>query len=201
MNYTMIQYTLHKMCVVSSVMILLIMLFPVLIYAEDTPLSQSGTMHLTDDIMIEDKQIITVTTRDNHCFYIIIDRGNESDKSVYFLNPVDTIDLYAILNEEKNNIDTGICICEKQCETGNINTECYTCLYNLIECVGIEDVPQEKKEEIDTIGVLIIVTPIAVFLLYEVVEHLKKKRESSKEDIYDYDMDDYDEYIDDENEE
>lgn len=58
----------------------------------------------------EEMQFIAVTTKDGAVFYILINYSAASDENnVYFLNKVDTLDLYSLLymtdDEEENGID------------------------------------------------------------------------------------------------
>ncbi len=58
----------------------------------------------------EEMQFIAVTTKSGDVFYILINYSAASDENnVYFLNKVDTLDLYALLymtdDEEENGID------------------------------------------------------------------------------------------------
>lgn len=73
---------------------------------EPTTESQSftpdGNLTLVDDIeseATEDKQFITVQTKDGNYFYIVIDRSDDTD-NVYFLNLVDEADLLALVDDE-----------------------------------------------------------------------------------------------------
>lgn len=65
-------------------------------------LTPDGNLTLVDDIeseTTEDKQFITVQTKDGNYFYIVIDRSDDTD-NVYFLNLVDEADLLALIDDE-----------------------------------------------------------------------------------------------------
>ena len=67
---------------------------------ETTPsLTPNGNITLVDDYVIGDTQYITVQTKTGNYFYIIIDRGGETE-NVHFLNKVDEADLLPLLDGE-----------------------------------------------------------------------------------------------------
>ena len=65
------------------------------------PLTPEGNLTLVDDISTESgKQFITVVTKNNNYFYLIIDRDDEGNQTVHFLNRVDEEDLFNLMDEE-----------------------------------------------------------------------------------------------------
>lgn len=72
------------------------------IHEDAVSFTPDGNLTLIDDFTRTDegdKQFITVKTRDESVFYIVIDRS-ANQENVYFLNLVDDQDLIAILNDE-----------------------------------------------------------------------------------------------------
>lgn len=66
-------------------------------------ITPDGNMTLVDDLDYSSRaglQFMTVTSKDGHVFYIVIDRTANSE-NVYFLNQVDAADLLALMNDEQ----------------------------------------------------------------------------------------------------
>ena len=55
---------------------------------KEEPLTPDGNATLVDDFG-GNKQLITVTTKNGNYFYILIDRDDEGEETVHFLNHVD----------------------------------------------------------------------------------------------------------------
>ncbi len=107
-----------------------------------SPLTPDGNLELVDDVTQESdgKQFITVQSKNDNTFYIVIDRDKDTD-NVYFMNLVDEADLMALMEDGEVTLK---CTCKTRCEAGNVDTTCPVCKNNMTECTGEE---QEKETE------------------------------------------------------
>ena len=116
---------------------------PIFAVAETQPLTPDGNLEIVDDIVHEDKQFITVKSRSGAEFYIVIDRSRDSD-NVYFLNQVDDVDLFALLEEDSS----ASCSCKEKCTVGAVNSDCLVCRMDMKSCKGkVSEVKSEPDAE------------------------------------------------------
>ena len=74
------------------------------VYEEHKSLTPDGNLSIVDDFdekESEGKQFITVTTKNGNIFYLIIDRDDNGDDTVHFLNLVDERDLLELLDDDE----------------------------------------------------------------------------------------------------
>lgn len=70
---------------------------------ESKPLTPDGNLTLVDDITVKDdseKQFLTVVSKNGNYFYIIVDRADNGENNVHFLNLVDERDLEDLIDGE-----------------------------------------------------------------------------------------------------
>ena len=170
---------------------------------EAEPLTPEGNATLVDDFG-GNKQLITVTTKAGNYFYILIDRDDEGENTVHFLNQVDDADLSALLEDGETEETPAVCTCTEKCEAGAVNINCPVCSTDRTQCAGAETEPEpeepetpQEEESGGSMGLLLIVLVLAgaggaAFYYFKV---LKPKKDAAKgsDDLSDYDFDDYDE--------
>ena len=94
-------------------------------------LTPDGNLSLIDDIgspTASGKQFITVETKNGNVFYLIIDRDDEGEETVHFLNQVDEADLMALTEDGEKAETPIVCTCTEKCQAGAVNTACPVCV-------------------------------------------------------------------------
>ena len=170
---------------------------------KEEPLTPDGNATLVDDFG-GNKQLITVTTKNGNYFYILIDRDDEGENTVHFLNQVDEADLLALMEDGSTEAaPPAVCSCTEKCEAGKVNTSCPVCETTLTGCTGKEptptptEQPEEPKEKGGNPGaVLALVLFVllgggAAFYYFKFIK--PKQNVKGNTDLEDFDFEDYDE--------
>ncbi len=113
----------------------------------DLPFTPDGNLTLVDDMEKEDKQFITVQSKNGNFFYLVIDRSGDAE-NVYFLNLVDEADLMALMESEPT--EDGQCICTEPCIGGTVNHDCPVCDVDTAGCQAeIRESDTSEPEEVE----------------------------------------------------
>ena len=168
-------------------------------------LTPDGNLSLIDDIgssTRSGKQFITVETRNGNVFYLIIDRDDEGEETVHFLNQVDEADLLTLMGDDAPAAETpAVCNCKEKCAAGAVNTNCPVCKNNLSECSGKEPVTEpepepEQPEKKSSGGLLVIVLLLALagggaFAYVKFIKPKQGVKVSADPDDYDFEDEEY----------
>ena len=167
---------------------------------EAEPLTPEGNATLVDDFG-GNKQLITVTTKAGNYFYILIDRDDEGENTVHFLNQVDDADLNALLEDGQTKEETpAVCTCTEKCEAGAVNASCPVCSADRSKCTAKEAEPKEtesprEEETGGNINMLLIVLVLAglggAAAYYFKVIKPKKDAAKGTDNLDEYDFDEY----------
>lgn len=166
----------------------------------DAALTPDGNLSLIDDIgssTRSGKQFITVETRNGNVFYLIIDRDDEGEETVHFLNQVDEADLLTLMGDDAPAAEVpAVCNCKEKCAAGAVNTNCPVCKNNLSECIGKEVVAEpepeaEQPEKKSSGGLLVIVLLLALagggaFAYVKFIKPKQGMKVSTDPDDYDF---------------
>lgn len=126
------------------------------------------------------KSMYTITTRSGDVFYLIIN----SDGSVYFLNPVDTADLTAMLSDSNDNkLNENALENIEQFESATENEK-------TVSSTETETIKNEKKPSMAKNILWIIAAIIISLIVGAVFTFIKKKRQTNKFDNDYFDDDD-----------
>lgn len=112
-------------------------------------LTPDGNLTLVDDIGASagsGKQFITVESKNGNVFYLIIDRDDDGEETVHFLNQVDEADLLALTEDGQAAETPIVCTCTEKCAAGDVDTSCPVCKSNMSECTGKEPVSEAEPE-------------------------------------------------------
>lgn len=170
------------------------------------PLTPDGNMTLVDDIegeATEDKQFITVVSKNGNYFYIIIDRAGDGENTVHFLNQVDEADLLALMEEGQAEVIPIVCSCTEKCQPGAVNTTCKLCMTNMGECVGKESeplkptMPEEpvKQSSAGAILALVLILAASGGAAYYFLVRKPKQAQRVPSILDDFDLADEEEYL------
>ena len=171
-----------------------------------TALTPNGNLTLVDDILqdesyyvsgekvVQDKQFITVQSKNGNYFYIVIDRSGDKE-NVYFLNMVDEADLMALIetgSEEPKAESPEVCDCTEKCVVGNVDTDCPVCSIKMADCTGKEivtapePIPEPAKKDNSMLVLLMVLAFAGGGAVYYFKFHKPDTNRSGNSDLDEY---------------
>ena len=164
---------------------------------ETPPLTPDGNAALVDDYG-GNKQLITVTTKNGNYFYILVDRDDEGENTVHFLNQVDEADLMALMEDGDSEDPPAVCSCTEKCQAGAINRNCPVCAFAMTSCTGKAAEPEEppatepepeKKSGMNPAVLLLVVALLGgggALYYFKFMKNKSKTKGPDNLDDYDY---------------
>lgn len=163
---------------------LLMFLLTMMMQTQDTESSSSlawtpdGNLTLVDDVGSttgEGKQFITLVTKNGNYFYLVIDRDEDGNENVYFMNLVDEADLLSLMDEEE--------AAQYTTPTETVVEETTPVTEETTEPVVEEPVTEESSMNMMPVALLVIVLiGGGGFLAFKKMQEKKKEKEAAKPD-------------------
>lgn len=161
------------------------------------PLTPDGNMTIVDDygtLKAGGKQFITLVSKSGNYFYLIIDRDDQGEETVHFLNMVDESDLLALMDDEEQ---------EAYFKSQGYSSE----EEESTEKEVIESEPEEEPVEVEpekktgvspaAIIALVIFLGAGGFMGYKYLKEKGSKKEAARPDPdEDYSEDEEEDYLD-----
>ncbi len=142
-------------------------------------LTPDGNLTLVDDYKQTNpdgsgKQFITVTTKDGNYFYLVIDRDEDGDENVHFVNLVDKAGLLALMDEDEAAKYTQPVPTEPAETEETESTE--------LEEKEPEEEPQKKSNPLPALILLIALMGGGRFFVFTKMKGKQKAKEQEKPD-------------------